>query len=106
MTTTTKAIIALTVLNILFFVYAYGIFFQNPVFEAYPLTVQHILEPIFYGLIFVIGNYYIFKTVYFRKKRSDQKNNEQSLLVPTFFLLSFSIIAQGKTLSSIFFDRI
>lgn len=95
MTSITKAITALTVLNILFFVYAYGVFFQIPIFEGHPLTLQHIFEPIFYGVVFVVGNYYIFKTVYSRSKINDENNDEHNLLILTFLLLLFLGIGFG-----------
>ncbi|MBU4380740.1 hypothetical protein L6255_04445 [Candidatus Parcubacteria bacterium] len=95
MTSITKAILTFTVLIILFFVYAYGVFFQIPIFNGYPLTLQHVFEPIFYVFIFAIGNYYIYKSVYFRKIRSDKNNDKQSIVVPTFLLLLFLGIGFG-----------
>lgn len=95
MASTTKAIITSAALFILFFVYAYGVFFQIPIFEEYSLTLQHILEPIFYGIVFVVGIYYIFRTVYSRSKKNDENNDEYNLLIPTFLLLLFLGVGFG-----------
>ena len=95
MTSTTKAIVTLAVLNTLFFIYAYGVFFQIPIFKGQPLTLQQILEPVFYALVFIIGIYNIFKSIYSREKINDKKGDESYLLIPTFFLLLSSGIGFG-----------
>lgn len=95
MTSITKAIIVLTILNILFFLYAYGVFFQTPIFEGRPLTLQHIIEPIFYVIVFTIGNYFIFRAVYYRSKTKNKNSDEYTLLVPTLLLLLFLGIGFG-----------
>ncbi len=83
----TKAVFGSVAANILVFLYAYGVFLQIPLFSGYFLTLQHILEPVFYALVFIVSHYFLFKTIYFSKKEAGEKFHEVNLLVPTIFLV-------------------
>lgn len=83
----TKAIIGLIIANILVFLYAYGVFLQVLLFPNYSLTLQHVLEPVFYALVFIASNYFLFKTIYFSKRETTEKIGEAKFLTPTIFLI-------------------
>lgn len=83
----TKAIIGLIIANVLVFLYAYGVFLQIPLFPNYSLTLQHVLEPVFYALVFIVSNYFLFKTIYFSKRETTEKIGEAKFLTPTIFLI-------------------
>src|SRR3972149_3774540 len=82
-----KALLLLAVANILIGLYAYGVFLQVPIFQGHPLMLQHILEPIFYVIVSVIGNYLVFKSIYFSDKNRIIRFNELKFLLPVVFLL-------------------
>ena len=82
-----KALLLLATANILIGLYAYGVFLQVPIFQGYPLMLQHILEPIFYVIVAVIGNYLVFKSIYFLDKNKIIRFNELKFLIPLIFLL-------------------
>ena len=81
-----KALILLAVANILIGLYAFGVFLQVPIFRGHPLMLQHILEPIFYVIVAVIGNYLVFKSIYFLDKNKFIRFNELKFLIPLIFL--------------------
>jgi len=83
----TKTIIGLIIANILVFLYAYGVFLQIPLFPNYSLTLQHVLEPVFYALVFIVSNYFLFKVIYFSKRGVTEKFGEARFLTPTIFLI-------------------
>jgi len=82
-----KALLLLAVANILIGLYAYGVFLQVPIFQGHPLMLQHILEPIFYVIVSVIGNYLVFKSIYFSDKNKIIRFHELKFLIPLIFLL-------------------
>ena len=81
-----KALLLLAVVNILIGLYAFGVFLQVPIFRGHPLMLQHILEPIFYVIVAVIGNYLVFKSIYFLDKNKFIRFNELKFLIPLIFL--------------------
>lgn len=83
----TEAVFGLIAANILVFLYAYGVFLQIPLFPDYYITLQHVLEPVFYASVFIISHYFLFKTIYFSKKEALEKFNELKLLAPTILLV-------------------
>lgn len=87
MNKTTSSIIGLIIANVLVFLYAYGVFLQISLFPPHFLTLQHFLEPVFYALVFITSNYFLFKTIYFSKKETTDKFDEVGFLTPTIFLV-------------------
>ena len=83
----TKAIIALTASYILFGLYAFGVFLQQPLIKGESLTIQATLEPFVYVLLMVIGNFLIFKAVYSQERSQKCFFDEKKLLAPTILLL-------------------
>lgn len=83
----TKAIIALTASYILFGLYAFGVFLQQPLIEGELLTIQTTLEPFVYVLLMTVGNFLIFKAVYSQERSKNRFFDEKKLLVPTIILL-------------------
>lgn len=83
----TKAIITLTVSYILFGLYAFGVFLQQPLIKGEPLTIQATLEPFVYVLLMTIGNFLIFKAVYSQERLQNRFFDEKKLLAPAIILL-------------------
>ncbi len=83
----TKAIIALTLSYILFGLYAFGVFLQQPLIKGESLTIQATLEPFAYVLLMVIGNFLIFKEVYSQERSQNSFFDEKKLLMPSIILL-------------------
>jgi hypothetical protein len=83
----TKAIIGLTASYILFGLYAFGVFLQQPLIKGETLTIQATLEPIVYVLLMVIGNFLIFKAVYSQERSQKRFFDEKKLLAPSIVLL-------------------
>lgn len=82
-----KTLLILAIANISLFLYAYGVFLQVPIFENHALMLQHVLEPIFYVIVSVTGNYLVFKSIYFSDKNKIIRFNESKFFVPDIFLL-------------------
>ena len=104
-----KALLLLAVANISIGLYAYGVFLQVPIFQGYPLMLQHVLEPIFYVIVAVIGNYLVFKSIYFSDKNKIIRFNESKFLVPVIFLLliigvGFGIHTSSQMIADLFGD--
>ena len=104
-----KALLLLAVANISIGLYAYGVFLQVPIFQGYPLMLQHVLEPIFYVIVAVIGNYLVFKSIYFSDKNKIIRFNELKFLVPIVFLLltigvGFGIHTSSQMITDLFGD--
>ena len=95
-----KALLLLAVANISIGLYAYSVFLQVPIFKGHPLMLQHVLEPIFYVIVAVIGNYLVFKSIYFSDKNKIIRFNESKFLAPVIFLLLIIGIGFGIHTSS------
>ncbi|MFH1286234.1 MAG: hypothetical protein ABII02_00595 [Candidatus Magasanikbacteria bacterium] len=91
----TKAIIALTASYILFGLYAFGVFLQQPLIQGETLTIQATLEPFVYVLLMVIGNFLIFKAVYSQERSKNRFFDEKKLLAPSIILLLFLSFGAG-----------
>lgn len=83
----TKAIIALTISYILFGLYAFGVFLQQPLIKGESLTIQATLEPFVYVFLMTIGNFLIFKAVYSQERSQNRFFDEKNLLAPAIILL-------------------
>lgn len=91
----TKAIIILTLSYIALITYAFGVFWQQPIFQREVLTVQAVIEPIFYIVVMVIGNLLIFKAVFFQEKSKQRFFDEKKLLFPAIILLMIVAFGAG-----------
>jgi len=83
----TKAILILTLSYLALITYAFGVFLQQPIVQGEVLTLQAVIEPIFYVIVMVVGNFLIFKTVYSQEKTKKQFFDEKKLLLPAIALL-------------------
>jgi len=91
----TKAILVLTLCYITLIAYAFGVFLQQPVFEGETLTLQAVIEPVFYIIVMAIGNFLIFKTVYSQEKTNKPFFDEKKLLPPAIILLMLVAFGTG-----------
>ncbi len=95
---TTQAIVLLVLCYLAFFLYAFGNFLQIPVIDGSPLTFQAALEPVAFIALMAIGNAWVAKVIYERKKQEQRLLDEKKLLLPTLALLL--LIAFGAGLHS------
>jgi len=91
----TKAIIILTLSYIALTTYAFGVFLQQPIVQGEVLTVQAVIEPIFYVVAMVVGNFLIFKAVYSQEKTKKRFFDEKKLLLPAIVLLMLVAFGAG-----------
>lgn len=91
----TKAILVLTSSYIALITYAFGVFLQDPVVKGEVLTLQAVIEPIFYIVVMAVGNLLIFKTVYSQEKSKKQFFDERKLLLPAIALLMLVAFGAG-----------
>lgn len=94
MNKTIKAITVLTLLFILFFIYAYATFWQTLVSPNFALTYQQLFEPFFYFFVLSGGYLILFKTIYSTSK-DKVRFNEANLLLPSILLLVILGVGAG-----------
>lgn len=94
MNKTVKAISMLTLLFILFFIYAYATFWQTLVSPNFALTYQELFEPLFYFFVLSCGYLMLFKTIYATSKNKI-RFNETNFLFPSILLLVVLGIGAG-----------
>lgn len=94
MHSTTRALLITTVLFTLLGLYAYGTFLQTPVLNGSPLTLQAVLEPLFYALIAGASFFILGKAVY-GKNSQVQNTKDTKFIIVHFFLIAIFAVGFG-----------